>query len=55
MSTKEDKHELMAVIRLRGQVNVPLPIKENLKMLNVQRSNYMTLVPNTPSYLGMLK
>ena len=55
MSTKEDKHELIAVIRLRGTVNVPFKVQENLDMLNVQRSNYMTLVPNTPSYLGMLK
>ena len=55
MSTKEDKHELIAVIRLRGTVNVPFKVQENLDMLNVQRSNYKTLVPNTPSYLGMLK
>ena len=55
MSKKEDKLELLAVIRLRGTVNVPFDVKENMKMLNVHRSNYMTLVPNTSSYLGMLK
>jgi large subunit ribosomal protein L30 len=55
MSKNEDKLELIAVIRLRGTVNVPHDVKENLKMLNIQRSNYMTLVPNSSSYLGMLK
>ncbi len=55
MSKNEDKQELLAVIRLRGRINVPLSVQENLKMLNIQRTNYMTLVPNTSSYLGMLK
>ena len=55
MSKNEEKLELIAVIRLRGKVNVPFPVQENLNMLNIRRSNYMTLVPNTSSYLGMLK
>ncbi len=55
MSQNKDKLELLAVIRLRGKVNVPFKVQENLDMLNIQRSNYMTLVPNTSSYLGMLK
>ena len=55
MSQTKDKPELLAVIRLRGTVNVHYKVKETLKMLNVRRSNYMTLVPNTSSYMGMLK
>ncbi len=55
MSQAKDKPELLAVIRLRGTVNVHYKVKETLKMLNVRRSNYMTLVPNTSSYMGMLK
>ncbi|MCE7742679.1 MAG: 50S ribosomal protein L30 [Candidatus Heimdallarchaeota archaeon] len=55
MSQNKDKLELIAVIRLRGTVNVHFKVKENLEMLNVRRANYMTLVPNTSSYLGMLK
>ena len=54
MSQKQEKPELLAVIRLRGKVNVHFKVQETLTMLNVRRSNYMTLVPNTPSFLGML-
>lgn len=55
MSKNEEKFELLAVIRLRGRINVPLKIQQDLKMLNIERSNYMTIVPNTSSYIGMLK
>ncbi|MHA1200077.1 MAG: 50S ribosomal protein L30 [Candidatus Heimdallarchaeaceae archaeon] len=55
MSQNEEKLELIAVIRLRGTINVHFKVQENLDMLNIQRPNYMTLVPNTSSYLGMLK
>ncbi len=55
MSQKQEKPELLAVIRLRGKVNVHFKVQETLDMLNIRRSNYMTLVPNTPSFLGMLK
>jgi len=53
--SQEEKPELLAVIRLRGTVNVHYKIQETLKMLNIRRSNYMTLIPNTSSYQGMLK
>lgn len=55
MSQTTKKPELLAVIRIRGKVNVHYKIRETLNMLNVRRSNYMTLVPNTSSYMGMLK
>ncbi|MHA2357604.1 MAG: 50S ribosomal protein L30 [Candidatus Heimdallarchaeaceae archaeon] len=53
--SQEEKPELLAVIRLRGTVNVHYKIHETLKFLNIRRSNYMTLIPSTPTYLGMLK
>ena len=55
MSQTTKEPELLAVIRIRGKVNVHFKIRETLNMLNVRRSNYMTLVPNTSSYMGMLK
>lgn len=54
MSQDQEQLELIAVIRLRGTVNVQNKIQETLKMLNMNRTNYMTLVPNTSSYIGML-
>ena len=54
MSKQEDKPVLYAVIRLRGQVNVHYKIKATLDMLNIKKNMYMTLVPNTSSYKGML-
>jgi large subunit ribosomal protein L30 len=55
MSQEKAKTDLLAVIRLKGKINVNYKIRATLDMLNVRRTNYMTLVPNTPSYLGMLK
>ncbi|MCG3215090.1 MAG: 50S ribosomal protein L30 [Candidatus Heimdallarchaeota archaeon] len=46
---------MMAVIRLKGTINVFYKISETLDMLNVRKTNYMTLIPSTSSYLGMLK
>lgn len=55
MSKNEEKPVLYAVIRLRGQVNVHHDLRATLDMLNIRKNMYMTLVPSTPSYLGMLK
>lgn len=55
MSNKQEKTELYAIIRIRGTVNVQQKVKETLKMLRVERPNYMTLIPNSSSYRGMLK
>ncbi|NPD87159.1 MAG: 50S ribosomal protein L30 [Asgard group archaeon] len=55
MSQVKNESDLLAVIRLKGQINVNYKIQATLDMLNVRRTNYMTLIPNTPTYLGMLK
>ena len=54
LSQEQEKTTLLAVIRLRGTVNVHFKIQETLDLLNVRRTNYMALIPNTPSNLGML-
>jgi len=53
--SKEEKKTMLAVIRIRGTVGFYYKIKETLDMLNIRRKNYMTIIPNTPSYMGMLK
>jgi len=55
MSLKQETKTLLAVIRLRGTVNVNYKIRETLKMLRIERTNYLTLVPKTAAHLGMLK
>jgi large subunit ribosomal protein L30 len=54
LSQEQEQTTLLAVIRLRGTVNVHFKIQETLNLLNVRRTNYMSLIPNTPSNLGML-
>ncbi len=46
---------MYAVIRVRGRTGVRKDIRDTLKMLNLTRINHCVLVPNTPSYLGMLQ
>ncbi|MHA1686336.1 MAG: 50S ribosomal protein L30 [Candidatus Heimdallarchaeaceae archaeon] len=55
MDAKQKQTPLLALIRLRGTVNVPSKLKDTLKMLRVERPNYMTLIPKTPEYMGMIK
>ncbi|MHA1302679.1 MAG: 50S ribosomal protein L30 [Candidatus Heimdallarchaeaceae archaeon] len=55
MSKIVENNALLAVIRIRGRVGFYFKIKETLDMLNIRRVNYMTLIPSTSSYLGMLK
>jgi len=47
--------QLYAVIRLRGRVSKRYDVKETLKLLRLHRKNHLVLLPNTPSYIGMLK
>jgi len=42
-------------IRIRGRVGVPPDIKETLKRLNLHRKFNASLLPETPSIIGMLK
>ena len=46
---------MLAVVRIRGKVNVRKEIEDTLKMLRLNRVNHCVLVPETPEYLGMLQ
>lgn len=46
---------LLAVIRVKGTVNVPRAVKDTLKMLRLYKRNHMVLVENSKPILGMLK
>ena len=45
----------LCVVRIRGIINIHRDVKKTLEMLNLYRKNYCTLIPNTPSMLGMVK
>ena len=43
------------VIRIKGSVKARNEHLDTLKMLNLKKANWATIVPKTPSYEGMLK
>lgn len=45
----------LAVVRVRGSVDVRKKIKDTLEMLNLTRPNQCVIVDDTPSYRGMLQ
>ena len=49
-----DKKQRIAIVRVRGEVNVTQDIKDTLKMLRLFKKNYCSIISNTPHYLGML-
>jgi large subunit ribosomal protein L30 len=51
---KEITKTLFAVVRVRGRVNVRKGIESTLEMLRLNRVNHCVVIPNSPSYLGML-
>ncbi len=49
------ENKLVAIVRIRGRVNVRHDISETLKRLRLNRVNNCTVVKLTPDYYGMLK
>ena len=47
--------ELLAVVRIRGRVNIRKEVEDTLGMLRLHRVNHCVLVPEIPEYLGMLQ
>ncbi|MXR52564.1 50S ribosomal protein L30 [Halovenus sp. WSH3] len=45
---------MKAVVQLRGEVNINQDTRDTLEMLNLGRVNHATLVPEEPSYEGMI-
>ncbi|HDN83289.1 MAG TPA: 50S ribosomal protein L30 [Candidatus Altiarchaeales archaeon] len=51
----ENKLKRIAVVRVRGRVNVREEIERTLNLLNLTRVNHCVVVKNTPQYMGMIK
>ena len=45
----------LAVVRIRGTVNVRKEVEDTLRMLNLERNCHATLIDDRPSFLGMLR
>ena len=43
------------IVNMRGMVSISTNVKDTLKSLNLQKRFRATIVPETPSYKGMLK
>ncbi len=54
MSEETTKSKL-AIIRVRGGIRVRNEVEDTLRMLNIHRCNYCTVVPNNASFAGMAK
>jgi len=44
-----------AIVRVRGTVNIKEGITDTMKMLRLNSANHCVVVPETPSYRGMLQ
>ena len=49
------KSEVLAVVLIRGNVNIKAPIKEALKMLHLKKKNSCIIMEKTPTNIGMVK
>ena len=46
---------MLAVVRIRGSVNVQENVKDTLDMLRLNRVNHCVIIPKTPDFEGMLR
>lgn len=52
---KKDKPKKIAVILVRGLIDVKKPVKDTLKMLRLTHKNHCAVLENNPISQGMLK
>lgn len=48
-------NQKVAVVRVRGRVHVRGTIADTLEMLSLRRPNHMAVVPDSPTFMGMVK
>ncbi|MEM4461244.1 MAG: 50S ribosomal protein L30 [Candidatus Bathyarchaeia archaeon] len=46
---------MIAVIRIRGTVNVRMDVEETLRRLRLKKLNHCVIIPKTDAYLGMIE
>lgn len=45
----------VVIIRIRGNANIRKEVADTFKMLRLYKRNSLVIIPNTPSYMGMLE
>lgn len=45
----------LAIILVRGMINVPQPVKDTLHMLRLRNTNVCVIVPDNPTTRGMIR
>lgn len=45
----------IAVIRIKGIINIRKDVRDTLKMMNLHNKNYCVVLEGTPSNIGMIK
>lgn len=55
MKTEKNTTKNIAVIRIRGLINLRGDINDTLDMLRLYRKNYCVVLPNIPAIIGMVK
>ncbi|WP_410766889.1 50S ribosomal protein L30 [Haloferax sp. DFSO60] len=45
---------MQAIVQLRGEVNMAQDVRDTLSMLNINRVNHATFVPENDAYRGMI-
>jgi large subunit ribosomal protein L30 len=53
--SKKKESGLLAIVRIRGSVDLHYDIKHALKLLNLTRPNHACVVPNDSTHQGMLQ
>ena len=51
----EQNHAKLAAVRVRGLIGIRSDVEDTLKMLRLYKKNYCCALPNTPTFVGMLK
>lgn len=46
---------MLAALRIRGRTGIKREVQDTLKMLRLNRINHAVIIPENPSYLGMLQ
>lgn len=46
---------MLALVRVRGEVNLSYDVNETLDLLHLGRVNHCTFVPETDAYMGMVR
>ena len=45
----------LSAIRVRGLINIRTEVEDTLEMIRLYRKNFCCVLPNLPTYVGMLK